>query len=626
MGIETRLENLSNEIFVETFDYLHALDIFSAFGSLNKRISSIFQSTLLCIVISEIHCRNQVDFLSSYLTFHDHQVISIQIDDTIRDDTSIINLLFNRHNFINLQFCKFIRIDQSTKLDNVIQQIKTFDKLVSFNIFNLNGITMNRNDKYELARIMLMHKSSSLRSIALHYPYHYSNILNNISLSSNITSLYLYIYGSSSIVSVDSILAILHLCHRVRCIGLTVKDKEPVDNNDFYDPVPIPSVDEDDLPVLSHVISFELTFYVAWNTASISYLLRCMHNLKYFIFMFGPYKSKYLFPVDLIDGYVWQEMLELYVPYLLKFEFHMSIWKYSPRTDLNIVINSFKYFVNKYSNWHMIIDQWSLQSSTPGECIMLRTLNYHKHKSNPYTYIPSIPSGSFNSQSTMENIDDHYLFYKNEIDLRLYITSERPNITYSSPLFQQIEFFKLEISKIPSTWLNNFLDIVNFHKTSDDDAEEIVTYLSNWIYLFKACSNLTILTILTELLIYSKFIDNSFLIPIFKQIELIETTFEDVYFSPSFSMKFVDRFPSLTHIKLQVISFNDCVSIIDPFLSHLKNLSYIKIDYFENSLLDDPFSLENIIEKRRQAFPMNIIHKQLIDVKNDGEVIEIWLT
>ncbi|CAF1521455.1 unnamed protein product, partial [Adineta steineri] len=205
-------------------------------------------------------------------------------------------------------------------------------------------------------------------------------------------------------------------------------------------------------------------------------------------------------------------------------------------------------------------------------------------------------------------------------------TSERPHITYSSPLFQQIEFFKLEISKIPSTWLNNFLDIVNFHKTSDDDAEEIVTYLSNWIYLFKECSNLTSLTILTELLIYSKFIDNSFLIPIFKQIELIETTFEDVYFSPSFSMKFVDRFPSLTHIKLQVISFNDCVSIIDPFLSHLKNLSYIKIDYFENSLLDDPFSLENIIEKRRQAFPMNIIHKQLIDVKNDGEVIEIWLT
>ncbi|CAF1497321.1 unnamed protein product [Adineta steineri] len=190
--------------------------------------------------------------------------------------------------------------------------------------------------------------------------------------------------------------------------------------------------------------------------------------------------------------------------------------------------------------------------------------------------MPLIPSGSFNTQSTMENIDDHYLFYMNEKDLRLYITSERPDITYFSALFQQIEFFKLEISKIPSTCLNNFLNIVNFHETSDDDAEEIVNYLSNWLYLAKECSNLTSLTILTELLIYSKFIDNSFLIPVFKRIELIETTFEDVYFPA-------------------------------------------------NSLLDDPFSLENIIEKRRQAFPINIIHEQLINVKNDGEVIEIWL-
>ncbi|CAF1342808.1 unnamed protein product, partial [Adineta steineri] len=130
-----------------------------------------------------------------------------------------------------------------------------------------------------------------------------------------------------------------------------------------------------------------------------------------------------------------------------------------------------------------------------------------------------------------------------------------------------------------------------------------------------ACSNLISLTIVIELLTYSKFIDNSFLIPVFKRIELIETTFEDVCFPASFSMKFVDRFPSLTYIKLQVISFDDCVSIIDTFLSHLKNLSYIKINYFEDSLLNDPFSLENIIEKRRQVFPTNIIHEQFISVK-----------
>jgi hypothetical protein len=233
MDTQTHLEDLPNKIFFEIFDYLHALDVFTAFASLNKRITSILQSIPLRILISNIHCRNQIDFLSSHLTFHAHQVISIKIGDTIRDDTSIISLLFSRHDFINLQFCKLMTIHRSTKLDNVIKKIKTFDKLVSFNIINIKGETMNENDKHELARTMLMHKSSSLRSIVLHYAYDYSNILNNISLPSNVTSLYLFINGPTSTVSAHSILKILRLCHRVRDIRIRVTDNSPFDNDNI---------------------------------------------------------------------------------------------------------------------------------------------------------------------------------------------------------------------------------------------------------------------------------------------------------------------------------------------------------------------------------------------------------
>lgn len=130
---------------------------------------------------------------------------------------------------------------------------------------------------------------------------------------------------------------------------------------------------------------------------------------------------------------------------------------------------------------------------------------------------------------------------------------------------------------------------------------------------------------MTALLISSKFIDNPSLFPVFKRIKLIETVFEDIYFPPSFAEKLVERFPSLLHIELEIISLDSCASIIDIFLSHLKNLSYIKIDYFENALLDYPFSRVNIIEKRRQAFPMNIINEQMINVKNDEQIIQIWL-
>ncbi|CAF1482802.1 unnamed protein product, partial [Rotaria magnacalcarata] len=40
---------------------------------------------------------------------------------TIRDRSSVISLLFQRHNFINLQSCQFISVNPSTELDNVIK-------------------------------------------------------------------------------------------------------------------------------------------------------------------------------------------------------------------------------------------------------------------------------------------------------------------------------------------------------------------------------------------------------------------------------------------------------------------------------------------------------------------------
>jgi hypothetical protein len=129
----------------------------------------------------------------------------------------------------------------------------------------------------------------------------------------------------------------------------------------------------------------------------------------------------------------------------------------------------------------------------------------------------------------------------------------------------------------------------------------------------------------TQLLVLSKLIDNPSL-SIFKQIKLIESITKNVYFPPNFASKFVQRFPSLVHIELQVYSFDHCVSIIEMFLSNLENLSYLKINYYQDTLLDDPFSCNYIIEKRHQTFPNNILHEEMVNVKNNGETIEIWLS
>jgi hypothetical protein len=170
MDPHTHLEDLSNEIFFEIFDYLHVLDIFTGFASLNKRILSILQSIRLDVTILNSHYSQEIDILSYHLRFHAHQVKSLKCYDTIRGRSSIISLLFNQHHFVNLESCTFMLDNPSTDLKNVIKQVQNLNRLV---FFQLHYKKMNEEDKCDITRIILMNKSSSLRSVKLHYDYDY---------------------------------------------------------------------------------------------------------------------------------------------------------------------------------------------------------------------------------------------------------------------------------------------------------------------------------------------------------------------------------------------------------------------------------------------------------------------
>jgi len=107
---------------------------------------------------------------------------------------------------------------------------------------------------------------------------------------------------------------------------------------------------------------------------------------------------------------------------------------------------------------------------------------------------------------------------------------------------------------------------------------------------------------------------------------MIELVRNGTYFPPSSASKIAERFPSLNHIELPVFSFDYCVPVIDVFLSGVKDLSYMKINYSQDTLLDDPFSRDYLIRKRRQAFPKNIIDEKKVAVNNTGNATEIWLS
>jgi hypothetical protein len=128
----------------------------------------------------------------------------------------------------------------------------------------------------------------------------------------------------------------------------------------FYFSVPIPTlpVNDGDLPILSKLISFDFTIFTKCDGESLSNVLRCMPNLKYFYFNLQIPKLSWSFPGELVDGHVWRTMFERFVPRLSKFEFHMAIAKGLPKLNLHIIVNSFICFTRKFTDWHMTIDRW----------------------------------------------------------------------------------------------------------------------------------------------------------------------------------------------------------------------------------------------------------------------------
>jgi hypothetical protein len=220
----TQFEDLSNELFLEIFEYFHALDLFITFSSLNKRISSILSVTQLHIIITKLHCHYQMQILSSYLTHNAHQVISITLEDQLRDFTSVISFFFNQHTFENLRSCKFYSICPSSNLTDVLQKINNLNKLVSFRISQPKDIPLSNEIKQELTITILTCKSFKLRLIDLSFSYNYPKLNTYIAFNSTLTALRMRFHGSTIPCSIYSFLPILRQYRALRVLRIHVSN------------------------------------------------------------------------------------------------------------------------------------------------------------------------------------------------------------------------------------------------------------------------------------------------------------------------------------------------------------------------------------------------------------------
>jgi hypothetical protein len=112
---------------------------------------------------------------------------------------------------------------------------------------------------------------------------------------------------------------------------------------------------------------------------------------------------------------------------------------------------------------------------------------------------------------------------------------------------------------------------------------------------------------------------------VFRQLQSLNVTTKYVYFPLKYALKLIENFPSLIHIELRVISLVICASIFDILLNGLVNLLHLKIFYDEYSLLDDLSRIGDAVEKRRQAFSLNINNKDEVSLNFNKQFLEIYL-
>ncbi|CAF4602952.1 unnamed protein product, partial [Rotaria sp. Silwood2] len=98
-------------------------------------------------------------------------------------------------------------------------------------------------------------------------------------------------------------------------------------------------------------------------------------------------------------------------------------------------------------------------------------------------------------------------------------------------------------------------------------------------------------------------------------VDELELLRENIYFPLKHASKLIQRCPSLIDIELQVYSFDTCIHLVDILLDGFANLLHLKIYFTNDTILDNPYSRNYVIEKRRQAFPRSIFNADRVVAK-----------
>jgi len=141
------IENLSNELFYEIFDYLDGLDIYLAFSNLNYRFEQLVKSSSIRFKINLDHLTTKEIFLTNYNEIK-HQICSIYFQLPKSYINQLLTLLTIDFSFNHLQSL-LIEDIQEDKLISLLINLSDLPCLFSLNIKTIHLIE-DLNNIYQL--------------------------------------------------------------------------------------------------------------------------------------------------------------------------------------------------------------------------------------------------------------------------------------------------------------------------------------------------------------------------------------------------------------------------------------------------------------------------------------------
>ncbi len=120
---------------------------------------------------------------------------------------------------------------------------------------------------------------------------------------------------------------------------------------------------------------------------------------------------------------------------------------------------------------------------------------------------------------------------------------------------------------------------------------------------------------------------NSSLIPRFDRLKSLYLLSKYIGFPLKYASKIVERFPSLIHLELEIYSVDRCIPLFNTLLDGLSKLIHLRI-HFRQSLFTGELKFLNdyVIQRRRQAFPLNICNENEVSVKIHEQIMDIYLS